>query len=70
MTVIAKRITQTCFYFTHEQVCQALEEFIKDDANMPRDHIKPRISAGVSVGGVTLTYQASKELTPSDHPEA
>ena len=69
MTVIAKRITQTSFYFTHEQVRQALEEFIKDDANMSRG-IKPRITAGVSVGGVTLTYQASKELTPSDHPEA
>jgi hypothetical protein len=63
--VEAKRVTQTIFYFSHEQVRQALEQFLESDSNMPRDGLKPRISAGLHPNsGLTLCYQTSKDLTP------
>jgi hypothetical protein len=62
-----KRVIQTIYYFSYEEVQRALESSINDDRHLPGDLLKPHISAGLNPGsGLTLLYQSSKELTPHE----
>jgi hypothetical protein len=64
MTMQVKRCLQTIFYFSHQEVVDALLSAVQDDLRRPPAVI-PRITAGLDMNsGLTLTFQETSELKP------